>query len=455
MEYRCNFCNQDFPDLVDYFHHECKFYDEQYLMQVRNDFSMCPNAFNAFKSSNEEHAGNIHLDEEENKCMLTDISVKAVSQILDFLKYNENQSCKETTNEKYVPEQVFNKTEYCSQVQRFAHEKNLDFNLNQPSTSHWARQISENIAHSSSIPPSVSRGLSSFQSINSESNPCHDKNQQILSAEYNPLDYCDIGANQKCEASDAVVKHAHENKQEFKSSSPLRMSFQNINLNLEKYSKMHPRNSASFVRSNVVYEEPKHEGNEYFLQKNTIDTLEKECRRDAGVKTSMSYSSLTNFSNFNADENSFNQYSNIEENPVTRDTERSYRCGRCKKVFITYNALSKHYCDASKEEQHKCDVCGKEFPSNSKLREHYRTHSDERPYGCEKCGKRFKRIDHLKHHSITHSTEMPHVCEMCGRRFKLKKYLSKHYNSHITEKSHVCVKCDKRFKRNMDLDMRF
>ncbi|GFY65696.1 zinc finger protein [Trichonephila inaurata madagascariensis] len=307
-------------------------------MQVRNDFSMCPNAFNAFKSSNEEHAGNIHLGEKENNCMLTDTSVKAVSQIKDFLKHNENQSCKETSNEKSAPKQVFNKIEYRSQVQRKnfrerTHEKNLDLNLNQPSTSHGEREISENIAHSSSIPPSVSRGLSSFQFINSELNPCHDKNQQILSAEYNPLDYCDIGANQKCEASDPVVNNAHEVKQEYMSSSPLRMNLKNINLNLEKYSKMYPRNLDSFARSNIVYEEPEQEGNECFLQKNAIDTLEKECGRDAGNKTSTSYSSLTNLSNFNSDENSFNQYPNIEENPVSCVRERSYRCGRCKKCI--------------------------------------------------------------------------------------------------------------------------
>ncbi|GFY37099.1 uncharacterized protein TNIN_206811 [Trichonephila inaurata madagascariensis] len=451
MEYRCNSCNQDFPDLVDYFQHECKFYDEQYLMQVRNDFSMCPDAFNAFKSSNEEHAGNIHLDEEENNCMLTDTSVKAVSQIIDFLKYNEYQSSKETTNEKSAPVQVFNKIEYCSQVQRFTHEKNPDFNLYQPSISHGARQISDNIAQSISIPPSVLRGLSSFQSINSESNPCHDKNQLTVSAEYNSRNYCDIGANQKCEASDPVVKNANDCRQEYKSSSPLLMSFQNINLNLEKYSKMHPRNLDSFARSNVVYEEPDYEGNECFLQKNTIDTLEKECGRDAGVKASTSYSSLTNLSNFIAGENRFYQYPNIEENPVSCVRERSYSCGRCKNVFITYNALSKHSCNASKKKQHKCDVCGKEFPYNSKLTEHYRTHSSERPYGCEKCGKRFKRNYHLKQHSSTHSTEMPHVCEKCGMRFKLKRYLKQHSSTHITEKSHVCEKCGKWFKAKKNL----
>ncbi|PRD23565.1 UNVERIFIED_CONTAM: hypothetical protein NCL1_46014 [Trichonephila clavipes] len=104
-----------------------------------------------------------------------------------------------------------------------------------------------------------------------------------------------------------------------------------------------------------------------FCKKNAFYTFERVCRGDARVKTSTSYSSLANISNFNAGENSFSQYPNIEENPVSCDTERSYRCGRCKTIFFYYNALSKHYCDSSKKKQPKCDVCGKEFPTKATL----------------------------------------------------------------------------------------
>ncbi|GFW26818.1 zinc finger protein 99 [Trichonephila clavipes] len=446
MEYRCPHCDLDFPDIYYYFEHECKFYDLEYVKQVCDDISKCSNAFNLFKSSNEGHAGNIHQNEEDNQCILTDTSAKAVSQIKDFLKYNENQTCKETPNEKSVTEQVFNKSEYCRQVQRFTPEKNPDSNLNQLSTSQRARQISENIVQSSSIPPSVSSRRSSFQSINSGSNPYHDKNQQSVSAEYNPMDYCDIGTNHKCEASDPMAKNANECKQEYKSSSLLRKSLKNKNLNLEKYSTTNPGNFNSFAGSNVMYEEPEPEGNECFLQNNTFDTFEKVCGRDDRVRTSTSYSSLANTSNLNAGENSFNQYPNIEENTVSRDRERSYRCGMCKKIFLDYNALRKHYCVASKKKQHKCDVCGKEYQSNAQLTRHYCTHSSERPYGCEKCSKRFKRIEDLKKHSSTHSSEKPHVCEKCNKRFKRKDVLKKHSFVHNTEKPFECGRCGKGYK---------
>ncbi|GFU97846.1 zinc finger protein 316 [Trichonephila clavipes] len=455
MENRCDTCNLEFPDFFHLLHHECKLIDPNYVKQVCNDLSECSHAFNLFKSSNEGDAGNIPQNEEDNQCMLTETSAKAVSQIKDFLKYNENQSCKETPNGKSVTKPILNESEYCSQVQTFTDEKNPDFNLNQLSTSQRARQISENIVQISSIPPSVSCRRSSFQSINSGSNPYRDKNQQSVSAEYNPMGYCDIGTNHKCEASDPVLKNANECKQEYNSSSPLSMSHKHINLNLEKYSTMHSGNFNSFAGSNVMYKESEPEGNECFLQKNTFDTFDKVCGREDRVKTSTSYSSLANTSNLNAGENSFNQYPNIENNPVSRDRERSYRCGMCKKIFLDYNALSKHYCDVSEKKQHKCDVCGKEFRSNSHLTEHYRSHSDERPYGCEKCSKRFKRINHLKVHSSTHSTEMLHVCEKCNKRFKRKDALTRHYSTHITENSHVCEKCNKRFKSELYLKKHF
>ncbi|GFV05820.1 uncharacterized protein TNCV_5035591 [Trichonephila clavipes] len=234
---------------------------------------MCSNAFSLSKSSNEGHTGSIYLNEEENKCMPINTHKETVNQSIDFLQYKENQSCKETPNEKSALQQDFNNTEYCSQVQIFQHEKIHDFNLNKPSTSFRARQISENIPQTSSIPPSVSRGFSSFQSYNSESSPCHNKNQQTSSTKYNPMDYCDIGMNQKCEANDPVVKNAHDDKQEYKSSSPSRMGVKNINLNLEKYSKRYRRNLDSFARSKVANED-----NEGISQKNAI--LEKECGRD-------------------------------------------------------------------------------------------------------------------------------------------------------------------------------
>ncbi|GFY52353.1 hypothetical protein TNIN_32071, partial [Trichonephila inaurata madagascariensis] len=254
---KCKYCNLYFPELYDYFHHHCKFFDGQ--------------------SSNEGHTGSIYLNEDDNKCMSINTHEEAVSQSIDFLQYNENQSWKETSNLKSALEHVCNNTEYCSQVQIFTQEKIPVFNLIQPSTSYGARQISENISQSSSIPPSVSGEFPSFHS-NWESNPYLDKNQQPLSAEYNPMDYCDLGMNLKHEANDPVVKTAHENKQEYMSSSPSRMSHKNINLNLEKYSKMYPRNFDSFARSKVLKKEPQHEDDEGILQRNA--TLEIECGRN-------------------------------------------------------------------------------------------------------------------------------------------------------------------------------
>ncbi|GFY75549.1 zinc finger protein [Trichonephila inaurata madagascariensis] len=304
MEYRCNSCNLDFPDIYDYFHHECKFYDAQYHMQVCNDLSMNSYAFEPFKSSNEGHTASIYLNKEDNMCISKKPRVEAVSQIIDFLQCNENQSWKETPNEKSALENVFNKIEYCTQDQGFTHERIPECNLNQPSTSNGTRQISENIVQNSSIPPSVFSGFGSFQASIWEMNQYHDNNQQTVSAECNPMEYYNIRTVQNCEANDPVVKIGHGYKQEYKSSSQSRMSLENINLNLEKYSEMYRRNLHSLARSNVLYEEQEHEYNECTSQRNAIAILEKECIRNAPVKMSEPCSLLTKCSNFNAGENS-------------------------------------------------------------------------------------------------------------------------------------------------------
>ncbi|GFY75550.1 hypothetical protein TNIN_312711 [Trichonephila inaurata madagascariensis] len=219
------------------------------------------------------------------------------------------------------PFQVFNNTEYCSQVQRSTHERIPVFNLNKPSTSSAARQISENNEHSS-LNPSIPRGFSSFQSSICEINPYYDENQETVSAEYNPMEYCNIGTNPKHEVNDPALKYAHEGKNEHNISTQCRMSLKNMNLNLEKYSKRYWMNMNFDARSNVLYDEQEQENNECSSQRNAIASLEEQCGR---FKMSASYSSQTNCSDFSSDVNIFNQNpSNVKFRP----REQSYSCER-------------------------------------------------------------------------------------------------------------------------------
>ncbi|GFV05803.1 hypothetical protein TNCV_5035421 [Trichonephila clavipes] len=147
-----------------------------------------------------------------------------------------------------------------------------NFNLNQPSASSVARQIRENKAQDSSNPPSDLRGFRYFQPSIWEMNLYHDKNQLSVSEEFNPTEYCDIETNPNSEANNPVLKYAHEDKQ-YRIPSLSCMNLNNMDLNLEKYSKTYPRNLNSFVRSNVVYECILH----FFSLEYVLHSLEREC----------------------------------------------------------------------------------------------------------------------------------------------------------------------------------
>ncbi|GFR24481.1 zinc finger protein [Trichonephila clavata] len=252
MAYRCDSCNLDFSDFLQYLNHECSFYDQQLVMQVCNDIWMCSDAFNSLKTLKERH---VSLVNGEYQCISTGSPLEDISLFLDFLQCNENQSCKETPTLL----QSFNTTEYCSKVQRSTRERIPDLNLNQPSTLFLARKISENNAQSSSNPLSVLRGVSSFQSSIWEMNSYHDKNELFVSDEYNQIEYSSIKTNPKGEANDPVVKIAHEDKQKYMISSASSIKINNMDLKLEKYSKKYPRNFNQFSElSIVVYAEQKH-----------------------------------------------------------------------------------------------------------------------------------------------------------------------------------------------------
>ncbi|GFR07839.1 zinc finger protein [Trichonephila clavata] len=112
MDYRCDPCNLDFTDIQQYLDHDCKSYVDQSVTQVCKDISMCINAFSLFKSTREGHAGNTPANEEQNKGISNDASVKEKRLILVFLKCNENKSYKETPNEKSALQQRLKNTEY-------------------------------------------------------------------------------------------------------------------------------------------------------------------------------------------------------------------------------------------------------------------------------------------------------------------------------------------------------
>ncbi|GFY41300.1 zinc finger protein [Trichonephila inaurata madagascariensis] len=364
MAYRCDPCNLDFTDFQHYLDHERKFHDEQLLTQVYNDVWMCTNAFNSFKTSNEGNNGNIHLNEEENKCMLTDNSEEERSLVVDFLKNYEIQLCKETPNESDALGQRLNNLEYCSQVQHSTHPKNLEPNLNHPSTSFGVGQISENNAENSSNLSSVSTELSSFPLSICGVNPIFSTNQQSVSATINRKEYCNNEMNRQVKANELAVKNENEPKSRISPPSHRRPNI--IHLNLEKYSKKNQKSLDFVGRSNIDCEKPKQGHNKRPWQRNMNTTLKTQIERTQD-KMFASYSSLIKYSNVHSKETPSEQnipgqsLSNIKNaiecDPKDKQTNRS---GSVEEKFQEHSSSSLRRSDTG-EKNKECNAVENSF----------------------------------------------------------------------------------------------
>ncbi|GFW26887.1 zinc finger protein [Trichonephila clavipes] len=264
MAYKCDHCNLDFYDFEHYLHHDCKFKDEQVLSQVFNDNLLCTNAFISFKTSRETHKSNV-VANEGNQCMLTGNSVEDRRLVLDFLKCSENQPRKEKPNEKALLLD-FNNLGYCSEVQSSANQKNQKTNLNQPSTSFALRQISENYAQTSSIPPLLSPELSPFPLSVRLLDPHCNTNQDHLSVECSQRKYYYSEMNPQ-------VKPMM-----YKISSPSHELYEN-DLILEACSKRNRSTLNSVDQSKTVWDEPKYRNNECYFQRDMNITLKTQMER--------------------------------------------------------------------------------------------------------------------------------------------------------------------------------
>ncbi|GFR04043.1 uncharacterized protein TNCT_330371 [Trichonephila clavata] len=254
MDYRCDPCNLDFTDIQQYLDHDCKFYVDQSVTQVYKDISMCINAFNLFKSTREGHAGNTPANEEQNKGISNDASVKEKRLILDFLKCNEN--------------------------------KNQESNLNQPSTAFGVVQISEKNAQNRSKPPGISPELSPIPLCISERKPYFNPNQQSVAAKGYQM-------NPQIKANEQAIEIVHESKSTmYRIPHPSHRILSEMDLNLGKYSKRNRRTVDFVNRSKGVCEEPKYRHNVCSFQRNVNITLKTQNEIDTQSKIAASNSSL-------------------------------------------------------------------------------------------------------------------------------------------------------------------
>ncbi|GFV05805.1 zinc finger protein 235 [Trichonephila clavipes] len=405
MECRCDSCNLDFTDFQHYLDHECTFYDEKLLAEVYNDTWMCANAFNSFKSLNEGRTEDILVNEEQNTCTLTDTPERAIREILNFLKHSENQSCKETPNEKPALLQVSNNAEYFRQVQRSTLERTPHFNLNQPSSS-VARKIRKNNAQSSSNPPSALRGI------------CERMKQEYKDYPWQT----NVNIIPRTQSDARVEK-----------SSLLKCS--NVNL---KETASEKKNHGILLNKETLSEKN--------LFGRSLNNKKEEIGYQVNDKqTNRSHSVEEGFQeNSTPVKNSFDVTLNLPKNPLTLTGEKRHVCEICRKKFKYKWDLKRHYFFHSGELLYQCGVCGKGFSHKGHLNIHYCVHSVEFPYKCDVCGKRYSRKCNLNAHLVIHSDERPYVCEKCDKGFKRKGDLKKHRITHTNPCE--CKKCGKECK---------
>ncbi|GFY75558.1 hypothetical protein TNIN_312791 [Trichonephila inaurata madagascariensis] len=187
MGYRCDRCNLEFTDFEQYLDHECKCYNATQM--TYNEARTLENLFYRIKNGNESHIGNIPVYKEMKKFLMTDTALEVGSLDFESDDYGSNQLCSETLNETVTSLTSFEDLDSYHRVQFNANQTNPQVNFNPTSIPLGKRQMNESNSQINTRPLSVSLEMNPKQFFNCAMNPCHNTNQDYLSAEYGQMPY--------------------------------------------------------------------------------------------------------------------------------------------------------------------------------------------------------------------------------------------------------------------------
>ena len=137
-------------------------------------------------------------------------------------------------------------------------------------------------------------------------------------------------------------------------------------------------------------------------------------------------------------------------------SNRKFKCAKCDKVFLTIDALNRHFI--GNHRKLKCQDCGKTFQKPRSYQKHLYSHN-VKAHKCTVCGKGFSFLSHLKTHEETHTGSKRFKCSAknCDRDYSSKSDLVKHERTHtnsILKCSHKGCKYSTKDDRNLKSHMK-
>ncbi|XP_065219569.1 zinc finger protein 91-like [Planococcus citri] len=129
------------------------------------------------------------------------------------------------------------------------------------------------------------------------------------------------------------------------------------------------------------------------------------------------------------------------------DPSMTLRCDVCMLTFNDETTCYDHVRFSHESETLCCDTCGKTYITRIGLSMHQMYHDDVRKFKCSDCGKRFLNQATLKEHRVSHLNVKPFQCDICGkslsRASRLRIHLKVHSarNSTNFQKCHTCKSC--------------
>nr|CAD7437768.1 unnamed protein product [Timema bartmani] len=133
------------------------------------------------------------------------------------------------------------------------------------------------------------------------------------------------------------------------------------------------------------------------------------------------------------------------------DTQTSYQCDECGKVFSREISLELHKKVHEGYKEFACTLCERSFVHKSSLITHLKIHKGIYPHACKYCDKRFRQLGECDDHQRKHTGERPFVCEVCSKAFRTRSMWFEHCRIHKDERPFPCEICGASFRRSFAL----